>query len=382
MSPHAGAEREERDTVSLSPQLQRSSFQELPGWQEDKGISAALDAFSCSARRVRVKPYRSGALGLRLEAFGEAFDRAAGIAGPVSDAQARMFFEQFFVPYCVMPEAGARSLVTGYYEPVAEASLVRTDEYLQPLYRQPDDLMEIEDPASLPGWDPSFRFGRKTADGFEQYFDRGEIDRGALEGRGLELCWLKDRVDTFFIHVQGAARLKLADGSHMRVTYAAKTGHPFTGIGRVLADMGEIPLAEVTMQSIRRWLAEHPERMDEVLWQNRSYIFFRETEPGDPALGPVAAAKVQLTPGRSIAVDRLLHTFGTPLFISSPGLEPVFGEPFQRLMIAQDTGSAILGAARADLFIGTGQAAGEIAGVIKHDAAFFVLVPRSLAGES
>ena len=368
--------------MSLSPLLEPTSFADLPGWQDDKGISAALDAFSRSARQARIKPYRSGALGITFAAFAEAFDKAAALTGPVSDADARAFFEHFFVPYRISPEEGAKPLVTGYYEPEAEASLTRTDVFTQPLYRQPDDLVELDDPSGIPGWDQYFRFARQTADGPTQYFDRGEIDRGALNGRGIELCWLKDRVDAFFIHVQGAARLRLADGSAMRVTYAAKSGHPFTGIGRVLADMGEIPLAQVTMQSIRAWLAAHPERVSEILWKNRSYIFFRETELGDPELGPIAAAKVQLKEGRSLAVDRLLHTFGTPFFVDAPDLVQVVGEPFRRLMIAQDTGSAILGAARADLFAGTGHAAGELAGVIKHGATFYVLVPRSLQENS
>jgi len=368
--------------LSLSPLLKPCTFEDLPGWHEDKGISAALDAFSLSARQACIKAYRSGSLGIAFDAFAEASEKAAALTGPVSDATARAFFERFFVPYRVSPEEGAKPLATGYYEPEAAASLTRTEFFSQPLYRQPDDLIELEDPTIIPGWDPYFRFGRKTPEGPTQYFDRGEIDRGVLEARGIELCWLKDTVDAFFIHVQGAARLRLTDGSAMRVTYAAKSGHPFTGIGRVLANMGEIPLAQVTMQSIRRWLAEHPERVNEILWKNRSYIFFRETELGHPELGPIAAANVQLTPGRSLAVDRLLHTFGTPFFVDVPDLAQIDRAPFRRLMIAQDTGSAILGSARADLFMGTGHPAGELAGVIKHGATFHALVPRSLQEHS
>ena len=136
------------------------------------------------------------------------------------------------------------------------------------------------------------------------------------------------------------------------------------------------------MQSIRRWFRDNPGRINEILWQNRSFIFFREAPVEDPALGPVAAAKVPLTPGRSVAVDRLLHTFGTPFFIDAPLLDAFNGEPFRRLMIAQDTGSAITGAARGDLFTGCGDAAGEIAGVIRHPADFYVLVPNPLISGS
>jgi membrane-bound lytic murein transglycosylase A len=162
------------------------------------------------------------------------------------------------------------------------------------------------------------------------------------------------------------------------VTYAAKSGQRFTGAGKVLIELGEIPADGVTMQSIRAWLKANSSRVDEILRRNRSYIFFREAEVSDEALGPIAAAKVPLTAGRSVAVDRLLHTFGTPFFIDAPTLA-AFGEaPFRRLMIAQDTGSAITGPARGDLFAGSGDSAGEIAGVIRHDADFYVLLPRGL----
>ena len=162
------------------------------------------------------------------------------------------------------------------------------------------------------------------------------------------------------------------------MTYAAKSGQRFSGPGRILADLGEIPLPKVTMQSIRAWFAANPQRIDEILWQNRSYIFFRKAAVDDPALGPIAAAKVPLTPGRSMAVDRLLHTFGTPFFIHAPQLTAFQGKPFCRLMIAQDTGSAIVGPARGDLFAGSGDAAGEIAGVVRNQADFFALLPRKL----
>jgi membrane-bound lytic murein transglycosylase A len=243
---------------------------------------------------------------------------------------------------------------------------------------RPDDLVDVDDANRPDGMDPYLAFGRRTQAGPVEYFDRQAIESGALAGRGLEIAWLESRTDAFFIHVQGAARLEMTDGAAKRVTYAAKSGQRFTGIGRVLADMGEIALAEVTMQSIRAWLAAHPDRLDEILWQNRSYIFFREAAVEDSSLGPVAAAKVPLTPGRSVAVDRLLHTFGTPFYIDAPSLAAFSGQSFRRLMIAQDTGSAITGPARGDLFAGSGDAAGAIAGVVRHAADFYALLPRSL----
>ena len=250
-----------------------------------------------------------------------------------------------------------------------------------PLLSRPADLVDIDDrqPARR-AWTPISPSAAATDAGIVEYFDRAAIEQGALAGRGLEIAWLDDKVDVFFIHVQGAARLRMTDGTLRRVTYAAKTGQRFTGPGSILAELGEIPLGRRDHAvDPRAGSGDNPGRIDEILWQNRSFIFFREAPVDDPALGPIAAAKVPLTPGRSIAVDRLLHTFGTPFYIDAPSLTAFDGKPFRRLMIAQDTGSAITGPARGDLFAGSGDAAGEIAGVVRSAADFYALVPRALA---
>lgn len=363
--------------MSLSPLFIEKSFDDLPGWRDDDPLPA-FEAFRRSAFHVPVKPYRSGALGVDFGAFVSAYAQARA-AAPASRPEARAFFERHFVPMLVRPETGA-GLVTGFYEPQVEASPVRTERFVVPLLSRPADLADVDDANRPAGMDPYLAFARRTADGLAEYFDRGAIERGALEGQGLEIAWLADKVDAFFIHVQGAARLAMTDGRLRRVTYAAKSGQRFTGPGKILSELGEIPLAEVTMQSIRAWFKAHPRRIDEILWRNRSYIFFREADVEDAALGPIAAAKVPLTPGRSVAVDRLLHTFGTPFYIDAPTLTAFDAKPFRRLMIAQDTGSAITGPARGDLFAGSGDAAGEIAGVVRNAADFYALVPRALAG--
>jgi membrane-bound lytic murein transglycosylase A len=162
---------------------------------------------------------------------------------------------------------------------------------------------------------PDYVFARQAGELVLPYADREEIDRGYLEGRDLEIAWAKSKVEVFFAHVQGAARLRFEDGKVKRVTYAAKAGHAFSPIGKLLIERGEIAPSDISMQSIRSWLSRNPERVDEVLWHNRSYIFFREADVSDPALGPIAAAKVPLIPGRSLAVDRQIHTFGFPFFI-------------------------------------------------------------------
>ncbi len=161
-------------------------------------------------------------------------------------------------------------------------------------------------------WIPIWRLREIRRPGSPNISTARRSCRARWPGKGLEIAWLAEKVDAFFIQVQGAARLNMTDGRVMRITYAAKSGQRFSGPGRILADLGEIPLEQVTMQSIRAWFKANPHRIDEILHQNRSYVFFREAPVDDPLLGPIAAAKVPLTPGRSIAVDRLLHTFGTP----------------------------------------------------------------------
>lgn len=360
----------------LSPLLRPASFEEIGGWEDDDH-GAALAAFRLCALRAREKPYRSGALGIEADAFAGAFAEAISLPSG-SDSVVRAFFERHFRPFRIVPADAPQGFVTGFYEPQVEASPVRSARFGVPLLGVPDDLVAIDDANRPPGLDPYLAFGRRTEGGIVEYFDRAAIETGAIDGRAKALAWLADPVDAFFIHVQGAARLVMPDGKTRRVTYAAKSGHRFTGAGKVLIELGEIAPQDVTMQSIRAWLAKNPGRVAEILHMNRSYIFFREAPVDDPALGPVAAAKVPLSAGRSLAVDRLLHTFGTPFFIDAPTLHAFGGAPFRRLMIAQDTGSAIVGPARGDLFAGSGDAAGEIAGVVRHPADFFALVPRCL----
>lgn len=363
--------------MPLSSLLSPCGFDDLSGWREDV-LADAFRAFRRSATRPNAKPYRTGSLGLDAAAFDTANEAARLLDDALDEIAARRFFEDNFTPFRVTPDDRPTGFVTGFYEPVAEASRVPTDEFHVPIYARPADLVDVDDNNRPTELDPYHAFGRDTDAGIVEYHDRGEIERGALRGKSVEIAWLRDRVEAFFIHVQGAARLRFADGGETRITYAAKSGHRFTGPGHVLVGLGEIPYEKVSMQSIKAWFRANPDRIDEILWRNRSFIFFRDAPVDDSALGPVAAAKVPLTPGRSIAVDRLLHTFGTPVFVDAPDLHAFGPGGFRRLMIAQDTGSAIVGPARGDLFAGSGDAAGEIAGVVRADADFYVLVPRSL----
>ncbi len=359
--------------------LEPATFADLKGWEEDDPSSLFHAMRDCRNHIRSVKPYRTGAAGLTAEDLLTLLDAAEG-KEPLNAAEARTFFEECCQPFFIRRDGDARGFVTAFFEPEIEVSAEPNEIYCYPFYRRPDDLTDLDDgnrPAEL---DPSYMFGRLQDGIISAYPDRGEIDRGYLDGKGLEIAWAKSKVDVFFVHVQGAARLRYPDGRLGRITYAAKAGHPFSAVGRLLIDRGLLDRATISMQTIRDWLYAHPEQVDEVLWHNRSYIFFREADVSDPALGPIAAAKVPLVPGRSLAVDRLIHTFGFPFFIRSETLTHLdAGKPFARLMLALDTGSAIVGPSRGDIFTGSGYDAGEIAGTVRNDADFYILIPKAAA---
>jgi membrane-bound lytic murein transglycosylase A len=353
--------------------LLAQTWQDLPDWENDDH-GAALEAFKVSALRMREKPYTTKGLGIDSQALARAGEAALSWTG----TNARQFFIEHFEPKRFAGDI--TGFVTGYYEPKVSASPTRTARHAYPLYRRPPDLVDVSDANRPAGMDAGFAFGRMAGNTILEYFDRSAIEAGALVGRGLELAWIESPVDGFFIHIQGSACLEMTDGQTWRIAYDGKSGHPFTPIGAWLADNGHIARADVTMQTIRQWLEADAQRAQTLMNRNRSFIFFKRTVNSRPELGPVAAASVALSPGRSLAVDHRLHTFGTPVFVATR--DPLHGQarPFQRLMVAQDTGSAIVGPARGDIFTGSGEAAGEIAGRIKHPADFFILAPRHGVG--
>ncbi len=346
-------------------------FDRLPGW----GVvdaAPALDAFRRSAPRLLAGQVRAGSLGPAPAAF-EAAARAAARAG-----EPKAFFETFFRPALIRPGPDrSQGFVTGYYEPVLPASRTRSARFAAPLHRRPPDLVAIDGATRPAGLPDAFAFARALPGGrLVEHPDRAAIARGALDGQGLELVWLESEVEAFFVHVQGSARLALDEGGEVRVGYAAKSGHPYSSIGRALVEAGELSLGEADMEGLRRWLAAHPGRVREVLDRNRSYIFFQASDVADGATGPVGAAQLPLTPLGSIALDHHFHTFGLPVLIEARGLGEV-GLAEQLLLVAQDTGSAIVGPARGDVFVGSGPAAGRIAGRIRHAADVYALLPRA-----
>ena len=354
-------------------------FSALPGWSEDDPTPLMAALGRCRAHIRTVKLYRTGSLGITAGELLTLLDAAAE-EKPEGPAAVRAFFEAHCVPFLIEKTDGSAGFVTAFYEPEVAVRAQADADHRFAFYARPDDLVEIDDGDRPPGFPPEFAFGLQKDGVIVEHPDRGAIERGCLRGRGLEIAYARSKVDVFFAHVQGAARLVYPDGTVKRITYAAKTGHPFSPIGKLLIERGAIDAETVSMASIRSWLADHGDQVDEVLWHNRSFIFFKEAAVDDLALGPVAAAKVPLVAGRSLAVDRLIHTFGLPFFISSDSLTHLDGgKPFRRLMLALDTGTAIVGPARGDIFTGSGDAAGALAGHVRNAATFHVLVPRAAA---
>jgi len=351
---------------------------DIAGWSEDDHLQA-YKAFRLSCRPISAQqtpPADPKALGISLR------DpcRAAKASNISDGAKARAFFEEHFLPLRISRLGEDEGFVTGYYEPVIDGSRTQTDVYTVPVYRRPSNLFVRgfkQSAVSLPNKGQVFRkIGRRK---LVPYYDRAEIEDGAIAGRGLEICWLKDQTDLLFTQIQGSARVRLEDGSTIRINYDAHNGYPYTPVGRILIDRGIIPKEQMSMQKIREWMDQNPDGAKELRRQNRSYVFFREVQLSDKDEA-VGAQGVPLTPGRSIAVDKALHVYGTPFFIE--GELPIESEqsktPFRRLMIAQDTGSAITGPARADLYFGAGSDAGRVSGRLRHNMRFVILVPKSL----
>lgn len=349
-------------------ELEPAEFGKLDRWAADDHAAAfATFRKSCDAllkRRGKIAPFAEDLRG--------ACTAAKQISLPADKVTARKFFEENFRPVRISKLGEHDGFLTGYYEPIVEGSRTKHGDYVYPIYRTPADL-RTRVKQSIRAL--RHRIGRKIAG----YFDRGAIEAGALEGRDLEICWLKDPIEAFFIHIQGSARVRLEDGKMLRLNFDAHNGYPYVSVGKILIDRGIIPREMMSMDAIRTFFAEDHEQAVEIMNQNRSYVFFREISelPGD--IEPPGAQGVNLTAMRSIAVDKKLHIYGTPFWIeaSLPLERDASDTKFRRLMIAQDTGGAIVGPARADLYFGAGREAGTVAGRIKNPGLFYMLVPKS-----
>jgi membrane-bound lytic murein transglycosylase A len=332
----------------------------LPGWREDS-LHEAWSAFIASC----------GPLAKR-EAWREACTAAARTASPGSET-ARLFFERHFKPWRVMSADGVdEGLITGYYEPLLRGSRKPGGPYKYPLYGPPEDLISIDLGDTYPEIKGLRLRGRLEGRRILPYHERAQIESPAAPLRGKELVWVDDPIDLFFLHVQGSGRILLDNGETLRVGYADQNGHPYRSIGRVLVERGELTLEQASMQGIKAWARDKPAQLTQLLNANPSYVFFRELAANGS--GPPGSLGVPLTARRSIAVDPRYVPLGSPVYLSTTW--PNSARELNRLMLAQDTGSAIRGAVRADFFWGYGEAAAREAGRMKQRLRMWVLLPN------
>ncbi|MDE2851449.1 MAG: murein transglycosylase A [Acidobacteriota bacterium] len=368
----------------------------LPGWAGDD-VSEALPALLRSCDRLLAqpadRPLQPVELGGTPDDWRPLCRALRGLGDTAGEEEVRAIIEREAVAVPLsradVEAAGGRpgegsvwshriGLFTGYFEPLLHGSRRRSARYRVPLYMQPPDLVSVD----LGRFRDDLR-GRRVAGrvrerSLEPYDDRQAITSGSLAGRNLELVWVDDAIDAFFLHIQGSGRIELDDGSSFRVGYAAQNGHPYHAIGRTLVDRGELTLEEVSLQSIDAWLREHSDRAGEVMATNDSYVFFREIR-GE---GPVGAQGVALTPERSLAVDRQHVPLGVPVWLDAMIPAASVNAPDERrqwLLVAQDVGGAIRGAVRGDVFWGAGERARAIAGRMAHRGRYWALVPRGVA---
>jgi membrane-bound lytic murein transglycosylase A len=351
-------------TTPATLHLTRTEFSALPDWHH--GDTAALAAFRRGCAVLALKPDSAAMSG-------------AGYAGTVGDwrgvcaADAQNdFFEQNFTPYAV---SGGDGLFTGYYEPQIAASRKRHGDFQTPVYGLPPDLVRADLGAFRPDLKGEHISGRLSGRALVPYAARGAIDATGLPGTPI-LFYVRDPIAFFFLQIQGSGRATLEDGSSVRIAYAGENGQPYTAIGRTLIAEGALTRENVSLQSIRAWLLAHPNRARAVMETNRSFVFFQETKLGDLALGSPGTLGANLTPLASLAVDPRIHALGAPFYVAADGDDPVRG-----VMIAQDTGGAIRGPVRGDMFFGFGESAERRAGAMKAPGQLFVLLPNALAAK-
>jgi membrane-bound lytic murein transglycosylase A len=346
--------------------LSRTGFGQLPGWR-DGDAQVALASFQRGCAVLMQKPDAAPMGG-------------AGYAGTVGDwrtvcansgGDAKSFFTRNFTPY----EVAGDAFFTGYYEPLIRGSRNRHDAFQTPVYGLPADLVR----ADLGLFDPNLKgehvSGRISGHALVPYPDREEIESAGLTTAPV-LFYTDDPVVFFFLQIQGSGRVEFDDGSSERIAFAGENGRPYTAIGRTLIADGSLAREDVSLQTIRAWLAAHPDRAKSVMETDKSYIFFQEKPLGDAALGATGTLGASLTPLASIAVDQRFHALGAPVFVAADSPDPVHG-----LMVAEDTGGAIRGPARGDLFFGFGATAETRAGAMKAPGRLYLLLPNTLAAK-
>ncbi len=350
-------------SAERSTRMALASFGELPGWQEDD-LLEALPALrrSCTALQ-RKEPWRLFCEHLREE--------PAPTAGAL-----RALLERMLRPWRLVASDGADTgLVTGYYEPLLEGSLEADERYRHPVYAAPEDLLTVELGSLFPELKNKRVRGRVVGRKVLPYATRAEIEANGEAYKGTEIAWVDDAVELFFLHIQGSGRVRLPDGTLLRLGYADQNGHPYRSIGKLLVERGELSIDEASMQGIKAWGRDNPDKLASLLAENPSYVFFRQLPDGEG--GPPGAMGLALSAGRSIAVDPKQTPLGAPLWLATT--RPLSTQPLERLVLAQDTGGAIRGPMRVDFFWGFGDEAGALAGRMRQAGRLWLLWP---AGEA
>jgi membrane-bound lytic murein transglycosylase A len=339
-------------------------WSKLPGWKSDD----ALAAWPAIVSTCHVLDARAG---------WQAFCAAVMATSPADGAFVRGFLEQQLRPYRIQRVTGRKretqGLITAYFEPLIHGARARSEAFATPLYRPPGDLLIVDLASVIPELKGKRVRGRLEGNKVVPYYSRAS-SREAPGLAGQEIVWIDNALDAFMLEVQGSGRVQLTTGETIRLQYADQNGHPYRSIGRYLADQGVMTIDQVNMPAIRAWLAANPHRVNEVLDSNPSVVFFNEAPLEDPSIGPKGAQGMPLTAGRSIAIDPKFLPLGAPMFLSTT--QPGSDLPLQRLVVAQDTGGAIRGPIRADLFFGFGAEAGAQAGMMKNELEMWLLWPK------
>lgn len=347
-------EKSEKSEIGKNFGAHSVDFFNLSGWDYDNHEDALM-AFrkSCSVLAKKSRPATNESrIDIKTSIWGSLCQDAEMASGKI---RAKDFFERRFVPYRIVGNNKEEGLFTGYYEPFLYGSLRKTGRFKYPVYAAPPELKNNK-----------------------PYYTRAEIDKGAIANRGLELLWVDDPVMLFFTHIQGSGRVRLENGKELRMGYADKNGQPYVSLGKIIGDEGYLPKDGIDFFTIREWFYNNPEKAPSLMQRNPSYVFFRVIEK-DEVIG---AAGVPLTPKRSIAIDNNFIPYGLPLYMETTLPSKNGGQiPFNRLMIAQDTGSAIRSPVRADIFFGAGKDAEYLAGNMKNYGVYTLLVPKEIMAQ-
>jgi membrane-bound lytic murein transglycosylase A len=362
------------DRSDLPARFTATSFAHLSGWGDNRALEV-LPAMRLSCTRI-VKKGPDALMKADLprgQTYGAWQKPCLALLNTPSmnEAQARAFFETYFLPYSISAGADERGLFTGYYEATLKGSRTRGGAFQTPLYARPDDLVMVDLGAFRETLKGQRIAGRVVNGRLTPYEERAQIVAGQWPHTDKVLVWVDSPVEAFFVQIQGSGVVQLDDGSVMRIGYAGQNGHPYYAIGRELIKRGELRKDEVSMQSIAAWLKRHRVQGHEIMNLNKSYVFFEEKTVD----GAVGAEGIVLTPGRSLAVDRTKIPYGAPLWVDIDSPAPNMSR-VQRLMMAQDTGGAIRGAVRGDVFWGYGELAEQTAGAMKSEGRYWILLPR------